>query len=307
MRIYLVLGGASVSGQAIIGSIHRYHQKNSKNYRILATSSRDIEVDSVHETIKGIDFSRKEASELLLERLSVKVDHFISTLARGRVGLPADKSSPQEIEQACLFSTYPVIYLTERLAPQKFLALSGFVWTPVFLQMYGAMLYAKFYLEEFIFRNPKRGKLLRTAYFHSHSSRAVGLLAQRSFQRNLYPGYELYQFQAPKSPASAPDPMEKSDAFIQYFINRIMSEERELIAKYSKSKESHVQIGPSQIGEGAYQALYGDGEECVVNVAGEMIWEDSKKGNWPKYVYEKEALPPSLSSLPSLAHLLKKK
>ena len=144
MRTYLVLGASSVSGQAILQAIHTYHKKTSQDYHIIATSARNVEVPCAHKTIGGIEFSRKEASETLLERLNVKIDCFISTLAKGKVGLPPDKASLQDIEEACLFSVYPVIYLTEHLQPQMLISLSGFIWTPTFLQVYGAMLYAKF-------------------------------------------------------------------------------------------------------------------------------------------------------------------
>ena len=155
LHTYLILGGASISGQAIIEAIIRWHTKNSQNYHIIATSARDTEVPFAHETIGEINFSQKEASQLLLERLNIKIDCLISTLARGKVGIPCEKASPQEVDEACLFSTYPVIYLMQNLGPQMLLSLSGFVWTPLFLQIYGAMLHAKFYLEEFIFKNQR--------------------------------------------------------------------------------------------------------------------------------------------------------
>ncbi len=279
---YLILGGASVSGQQIIKAIHDYHQKDSNAYKIISTSSRNSSVPLVDSTLEGIDFSQKNASELVLDKLDCKIDYFISTLARGRVGLPFDQVNREDIEESCLFSVYPVIYMQKKLKPQRTMVLSGFVCLKYMLQIYGAMLHSKMLLEEFAFMHKKNFSLLRIGYFSSKSSRAIALYTQKAMQKGLYPEYKVYQFK--KNRASK----DKSISFKQYTDEKIRQQEND----YLSSHTNHMRMSDKEemdvaiIQKAASQALYSSSQKFITNVIGQVIWQDEQKLPWPEQIYK---------------------
>ena len=120
---------------------------------------------------------------------------------------------------------------------------------------------------------------MRIGYFHSNSSRAVELLTQKAFQQGLYSNYELYQFQAQAGSTA----IERLRAFSSHLRDRLLSEEDGYLKRCTG--KSYLALGASQIRDAAYQALYAEGEKSVINVAGQTIWEDNQKGQWPEYLY----------------------
>ncbi|HRP68787.1 MAG TPA: NAD-dependent epimerase/dehydratase family protein, partial [Turneriella sp.] len=98
----LIVGAAAVSGRAAMKAAR------SLGATIVATTSRESNVDGADETIYGVDLEKENAVEKILSDTRVKnIDYIVYIPARGAVGMDITESTAEMIPPSLAYSVEP--------------------------------------------------------------------------------------------------------------------------------------------------------------------------------------------------------
>ena len=281
MKHYLIISAASNSGQKIIEAIRDYHQEiKDPQYAIIGTSSRDQDINQAHKTIKNIDITNKDSPTKIAEainKITPNVDHAFFTFARGMVGFPTHIANPQEIQMAIEHSANPMVFIQQYIKPKTMTSLSGFVSLKPLLASYGAMIYAKYALEDIAIRVPEKFKSIRIGYFESSSSRGIMLLVQRNILRKKYP--EVFA-------ELTKDYDKNKDTFRQHFEQKAFEAEKERYQHKFKTPFRPTQVEDIKP---AVKKIIQEKPltQPIINVLGPWLWEENvPHDKWPEHMME---------------------
>ena len=275
---YLIVGGNSISGQAIIAAIQEHHLNQNTPCHIVATSSQKADIQNADQSLSSIDLTQSDACQSIERQLQTltNIDFIFYTPAKGVVGMPVDAATENQIQASIDFSLKPMLQLSNSLQPKLSIGLSGFAWTEVLFKTYGAMLYAKIVLELLAQRQPQRFKVLRIGFFASHSSRAVFLMARKNMARGLYQQvYSSWQEICRAKQKKMKELMEEL----------IYSSEQKEFSKHFNAVYRLTQT--EDIKKGVKKLIAGN-TKPIVNVLGNGYWEEEEAyANWSPDIFAK--------------------
>lgn len=264
---YLVVGGSSVGGQSVIAAIRGL----DSNSRIIATTSKEKEVEGADRTILGIDLSDATAAEQVIQSVSEAIDTMFFMPAYGPVGYPVSETNDGDMKIALDFSYFPLVTLTEDLKPKLTIGFSAFYWLNHISVAYGGMGSAKVALEKLAFDQPKQYKVIRFGAFMSNSLRGISLLTYRQLKTTKHPLLTALK-----------EDYEQSDMrFPKYFQNYAHTQEKLCYEKQFSAP--HRSTVTDDLTKAVTQVLKGEIEKPILNVIGDWVWQEDQ---WPDFPEE---------------------
>ncbi len=255
MNRYLIIGGNSVAGQAVLDALRKHDPAGA----VTATSSGDSPVAGAGETIGGIDLSNPGSLEKIPEA-GYRMLFF--TPAFGPIGYPIAVTPASDVKQALDFSYHPMVALSSRLKPELTVGFTAFYWLPHTLTAYGSMAYVKIAQELLAIENPAQFRMIRAGSFVSKATRGIGLLLQRALRDTPHkPIQELGE----KWKQSG---MKFGDFFFQYACDS------EKAAFSGRFPSAHRQTNQADIARAVGLLLSGESAP-IINVIGDWVWTDS--------------------------------
>ncbi len=287
MKTFLILGASSNVGRFITDGIKHDCNSRGEEYKIIGTTSRNENIEHVHETITGIDYTNDEYQDKIIKQIQGRpIDCMVYTFAMGPTGFPCPYATKEEVETSIRYSVYPLLSLTKQLKPALAVGISGFVWIKPLLMSYGAMLYAKSLMEEIAIKHHDKFRILRLGFFESFSSRGIRVLVQRNMKSGKFP--ELNKWYK--------DCMEEvPHKNFKDFFSQVDYQHEE---KEYKNKFDIPFRGTelNDIKDGFIRLLNTD--KPIVNVLGSWIWDENYTYDWDKLsIINKEWIPKSIYTL----------
>ena len=274
---FLVIGASSVAGKNAVKAIRKFNPEA----RIIGTTSGEQALDSLDETITGIDLNNMYAAgKIAYEALQHAPFYgLVYTPAFGRVGIPMDRSTREDVEYSLNFSFRPTLSLMQKFNPEVNIAFSGFYWLDSLLRAYGAMAMTKIAMEETAIANPAKLKIVRSGLFSSKSLRGILLLIQRTLTKDLYeelrPIRDQWKASGKKFPA--------------YFYEFAYNCEVEMYK--DRFDAPHRATNEDDIVEAVLHVLQGE-EAPIYNVIGDWRWSENELPELPPVLTKMKKLIP---------------
>lgn len=279
---FLVIGASSVAGRNAVKAIRKFNA----DAKIIGTTSGDAALDMVDETITGIDLSNKYAAgKIAYEAVKhAPIYGLVYTPAFGRVGIPMDRATKEDVSDSLDFSFRPMLSLIQKLNPEINVAFSGFYWLDSLLRAYGAMAMTKIAMEETAIANPNKLKIVRSGLFSSKSLRGILLLIQRTLTKDLYeelrPIRDSWKESGKKFPA--------------YFYDFAYGCEVDMYEQQFDTP--HRATSENDIVDAVLHVLQGE-EAPIYNVMGDWRWSEDKLPELPPVLVKcKQLIPEGLNS-----------
>ena len=276
---YLIIGGNSYAAQNAIKAIRQYNE----NAEIIASTSTSSPIESADHTLFEIDLNSANAVSKVVEDCNSMgiqdIEWLIYTPAFGRVGIPIDRSTAEDVQGSINFSFRPMLELMERLQPKNAMCFSGYYWLESLLRAYGAMALTKIAMEQTAIRFPEKIKIVRSGLFPSKSLRGILLLSQRTLMKDTYeelrPLYISWKDSGKK--------------FADYFYDFAYNCEKEML------DEKSLDFRPTT-GEDIQKAIiqFFEGETApIVNTMAGHTWTDNTMPELPGVLVRNQNLIPN--------------
>ena len=274
---YLIVGGSSVSGQAIIQGL----REEDANGFLISTTSGDGSVAGADATIQGIDLSDASAARRMIagtreHQSAGTLDTIVYVPARGMVGIPASAATRAMVDESIDYSIRPMLELMRALKPRLTVCLSGFITMESMLDIYGAMTYTKLIMEDLATRHADRFKVIRLGMFPSKSVRGIAILVQKGAQRKTYPELgrmaELWRASGEKK-------------FQDWMWNRNWEFEESVYREAAASDKAFRPTTADDIQLAARRVL--SEPAPILNVLGDWVWTDDRMPAIPGVVQER--------------------
>lgn len=281
-KTYFVVGGSSVSGQAILAGLA------GPGVRLISTTSGTTDVKGADGTIHGIDLSDADAADKMIAGLNDELGAdgasalaaLIYVPARGEVGMPAAAATREMIEASLDYSVRPMLKMMQALRPQLTVCISGFITMDPMLSIYGAMTYTKLIMEDLAVRHPDRFKVLRLGMFPSKSVRGIALLVQKNAMRKAYPELEdlLYRWRD-SGVKKFPDWMWQRN---WEFEERVYRDAASFDKPFRPTTADDIRL--------AIGRLVRDEKKPILNVLGDWVWSEDRMPAIPEIIRKNENL-----------------
>lgn len=260
-EIYLIIGASGVSGQAAIAAV----RNKRPGATVVGTTSSEKDIAHCERTIHGINFKEAECVQKIITALPnmplIKMMAFIP--AKGRVAMPAIKATAQQIKDSVTFSIIPMLKLIRALKPEITVCHSAFIQMPILQEIYGAMNFTKYLMDDLAIKHPAILKTIRFGIFDSDALRGIQLLLERALTSRMIDENNPFISAWKKSGLNIAEWMKQygaqceSEAFQQLF----------------DTPYRHTQ--PHDITR-AYEHIL-DGEKApIINVIGNWLWTDNQ-------------------------------
>ena len=273
---FLVVGANSVAGRNAIKAIRKYNE----NATVIGTTVGNDPIAHVDVTLNNIDLANRFAAGKVAYEIAEQPLHgIIYTPAFGKVGLPIDRSTTEDVNFSLNFSFRPMLSLIQKLQPEIAIAFSGFYWLEALLHAYGAMAMTKTAMEEVAIAYPKQLKIVRSGLFKSKSLRGILLLIQRTLTKDLYEELRPFHHEWRDSGLK----------FQEYFYEFAYRCERELFEQ--KFDEPYRHTTEDDIIDGVLHVLHGE-DAPIYNVLGSMRWPEYEMPELPAVIEKGKSLIP---------------
>ena len=257
--IDLIIGASGVSGQAAIQAI----RNKQSNTMVIGTTSSDKDIPNCDTTIHNINFKETDSVQKMIVALPknprIKMMAFIP--AKGRVAMPATSATAQQIKDSVRFSIIPMLKLISILKPEITVCHSAFIQLSFLREIYGAMNFTKYLMDDLAIKNPEKLKAIRFGVFDSEALRGILLL----FKRSVAAG-----FVDEKNPVLMA--WKKSGLSLESFFKK-MAAQAEAEA-FEKQFDSPYRITESRDITKAYEMILAGEKAPILNVIGNWIWTD---------------------------------
>ena len=277
---YLIVGGSSVSGQAVIKSIN----KLGPDHKVISTSSSpERQVEGAQHTIGNIDLADRDAVDKIIAGINGEnIDYMVYVPARGAVGMPSSYATAEQIDESLDYSFRPILRLTKALNPKMSVCFSGFVTTAPLMQIYGAMTFSKVAMEECVIRNSDKLKCIRIGMFPSKSVRGIALLVQKNIQRGDYSELDVLRDEWKASGVKK---------FTDFFYQKNYVFEESTFK--GKAPGEFRPTTPEDIGDTVVRALSGEEKAPIINLLGAWVWPEEKLSEHPELIKKMHNLIPT--------------
>ncbi len=280
-KIFLVVGGSSVSGQAILAGLR------GADTRLISTTSTAEAVSGADHTIHGIDLAAPDAADKILAGVRAADAGDPGTLAgivyvpaRGMVGMPASAATREMVSESIEYSVRPMLRLMRDLRPALTVCLSGFITMEPMLDIYGAMTFTKLIMEDLAVRHPDRFKAIRLGMFPSKSVRGIAILVQKGAMRKTYP--ELVDVERRWR-----DSGEKK--FADWLWGRNYEFEEKVHRHAAPFDKPFRPTTADDIRLAAIRIFSGE-KDPILNVLGDWVWTDTKMPALPAVIQKRAEL-----------------
>lgn len=239
---------------------------------IIATTSRNHDIEGANHTIHGIDLAQSGAVEKMLADSVLQkhaIDFIVYIPARGTVGIDVVESKPEMVMPSLEYSVIPYLKLTKALKPKRTIALSGFMALPALTKIYGAMTFTKIAMEQLAIDHPDKLQIIRIGMFFSDSVRGIAILAQRRFMRepDFQPEWRA-QWKA------------SGKKFSQFFYDMNYEQEEQMYRQYGNGVPFRPTT-PEDITNGFLMAFRGE-KAPIINVLGPWLWTENTMPKLPE-------------------------
>ncbi len=258
--IYLIIGASGVSGQAAIQAV-----RNLKaSAWVIGTTSSDQDIPHCDKTIHGINFKDSDSVEKLVASLPknprIKMMSFIP--AKGRVAMPATSATSQQIIDSVAFSIIPMLKLISILKPEITVCHSAFIQLSFLREIYGAMNFTKYLMDDLAIKHPDKLKVIRFGVFDSKALRGILFL----FEKAIASG-----FVDEKNPIIVA--WKKTGLSLENFFKK-MAAQSEAGVFQEQFDTPYRTTEPRDIIKAYERVLEGE-KAPIINVIGNWIWTDN--------------------------------
>lgn len=258
--IYLIIGASGVSGQAAIQAVRNFKPEAW----VIGTTSSDRDIPHCDKTIQGINFKDADSIEKIVASLpknpSIKMMAFIP--AKGRVAMPATSATAQQIKDSVTFSIIPMLKLISILKPEITVCHSAFIQLSFLREIYGAMNFTKYLMDDLAIKHPDKLKVIRFGVFDSTALRGILIL----FERAIASG-----FVDENNPVAIA--WKKSGLSLENFFKKIAAQSE--AEAFQKQFNTPYRITESRDITKAYELVLKGEKAPIINVIGNWIWPDN--------------------------------
>ncbi|EPG74654.1 hypothetical protein LEP1GSC058_1682 [Leptospira fainei serovar Hurstbridge str. BUT 6] len=273
--IALIVGGSGAAGQSAIQGLTEDRTISGRNWRIIATTSGDKDVEGADRTLKQIQLEEPdEAVSKIIEALKMEdpVDILVYTPARGKLGYPASETPDEDIESGLKFCFDPMLELEKKLSPRLTIGYSAFYYLPYLLTYYGSLAFIKKKMEEWTLEKPASRKAIRAGTFLSQSARGIGIILQRLAKSTSHPDLQKLIEEQKSS----------GKKFSDFFIDYIQKKEKETFLKNFPSIPYRF-TEPKDLKIALLRILQGE-PSPIISVIGDWVWTENTLPPMPDYL-----------------------
>jgi len=252
---FLVIGATGVAGTAAIESVRQHYGNGAEVTALWYGPPPEGETIAGADHSLRMDITTPDAVETIRQAAGDVFDFCFFAMARGEVGFPIERSTPEQVAEACRVSVDPLQTLETGLSIGVLVAYSTFYNLVHQRINYGAMGYAKEKIELWTGDSGRSHHVcIRAGAFQSASSKAIKLMLRRR-ARELSQNSDplLRSFFEGRKPSEAVELLEQA----------VMEEERQ---RYGDTNTDMDGLRK------AHLALYENPEARIINVCGRKVW-----------------------------------
>jgi hypothetical protein len=268
VKTALIFGGSGAAGQSAISALR---QRYNKDIFIWGTTSKEIPVVGVDQTILGCDVTKEDFEDKIMSQLNQQIDYFIFTPARGNLGFPVAETTEDDLKDALKFSFNPMVSLERAISPVLTISYSAYYYLPHLLDFYGSMGFVKLKQEIWTLENPQKRKIIRAGSFYSQSVRGISLLLQRLAKQGKSESLaEMLKEQKQGG--------KKFDAF---FLDYVAGKENAILCGNFPGIEYRM-TAPEDLSWALTEVLNGE-KDPIISIMGNWRWTEDKLPDMPDF------------------------
>ncbi|MBM9501311.1 SDR family NAD(P)-dependent oxidoreductase [Leptospira sp. 201903071] len=273
----LIIGTSGVAGQSAVEAVREFAKKKNEDWKILATTSKDVSLPEADLTITKINLDDPKISlERLYEALKKNgietLDLFVYTPARGNLGYPVSETPENDVIEAAKFCLDPMLAVEEKLKPLLSVGYSAYYYRPHLQPFYGSLAFIKRKMEEWALQNPKHRKIIRAGSFFSQSVRGITILLQRMGKKSQDKDLQDLIKQQKESGLSFPD----------FFLEYVAKQEESSFA--SKFPDIPFRLTSQNDLKKALVAVLEGESAPIVSLVGDWVWTENTLPEMPEYL-----------------------